>query len=43
MPDCLMHSSTYQNNFASSLTTHIVGEHPTQLNLFPEESCVRGP
>lgn len=43
MPDCLMHSNTYQHSFASSLTAHVAGEHPTQLDLFSEESCVRGP
>lgn len=43
MTDHHIHSNTYQHSFASSLTTHVVGEHPTQLDLFSDESKVRRP
>lgn len=39
----LIHSNSYQHIFASSLTAHITGEHPTWLDVFSEESCLRGP
>lgn len=42
MTDCLMHSNTHQHSYASSLTAHITREPPAQLDLFPEESGVRG-